>query len=340
MNTRSRRCSGLSRRAALQAGMGAALGGGAGLAARWEQMAARATAMDRFNPSADVQATDDLFRELDAKIEAGMAQYHIPGVAIGVLFRGEEYIRGYGVTNVDDPELVDGDTPVRIASTTKTFTGTTIMRFVEQGKLELNVPVRRYSPDFRVADEEASARVTLRQCLNHSAGWVGDDEQDFGRGDDALAQYISSMRELPQQTPPGTRFAYNNTALDVVGRVIEVVTGQSYEEAPRALMLDPLGLSRTRFFTDQLAGYPIAGSHSVVNGRAVFAPERWYLPRNGHPDGGLISSVREQLRFARFHMVDGRAADGKPLLPPASIQAMRSNPGPAARWWPKSMASG
>ena len=124
------------------------------------------------------------------------------------------------------------------------------------------------------------------------------------------------------------QFAYNNTALDIAGRVIEVVTGQPYEEAVRALLLDPLELSRTRFFTDELAGYPIAGCHSVVDDRAVFSPELWYLPRNGHPDGGLISSAREQLRYARFHMGDGRAADGTPLLTPASLQAMRSDPGP------------
>ena len=107
--------------------------------------------------------------------------------------------------------------------------------------------MRRYLPDFHVADEVVSAQVTLRQCLNHSAGWVGDDEEDFGRGDDALARYIDRMRGLPQLTPPGAQFAYNNTALDVAGRIIEVVTGQTYEEAVRDLLLDPLGLSRTRY---------------------------------------------------------------------------------------------
>jgi CubicO group peptidase (beta-lactamase class C family) len=223
---------------------------------------------------------------------------------------------------------VDGNTLFRIASTTKTFTGTAAMRLVEQGLLDLEAPVRTYLPAFRVQDEAATARVTLRQCLNHSAGWVGDDEQDFGRGDDALAAYVASMTVLPQLTPPGSQFAYNNTALDIVGRIIEVVTGQPYEAAMRELLLDPLGLARTRYFTDELAGYAIAGCHSVVDGRAVFTPETWPLPRNGHPDGGLISSAQEQLSYARFHLGDGRAPDGAPLLAPASLRAMRSNPGP------------
>ena len=308
----------ISRRGTLKAGLGTVLG------------ATVASLPSARMPAAmqDPKATEDLFRELDAKIEAGMAKYHIPGVAIGLLYQGEEYVRGYGVTNVDQPQPVDGDTLFRIASTTKTFTGTAVMRLVEQGKLDLSAPVRRYLPDFRVVDDEVSAQVTLRQCLNHSAGWVGDDEQDFGRGDDALATYVASMRALPQLMSPGTQFAYNNTALDVAGRVIEVVTDQPYEEAVRALLVDPLELSRTRYFTDEVAGYPIAGCHAVVDDRAVFTPELWYLPRCGHPDGGLISSAREQLRFALFHMGDGLAADGTPLLTPASLETMRSHPGP------------
>ena len=322
MQTRILRESRFTRRGALKVGTGAALGVAVPLPSGRRPMTA-------FAASPGTQASEDLFRELDAKIEAGMDRYHIPGVAVGVLYQGEEYVRGYGVTNVDEPQPVDGDTLFRIASTTKTFTGTAVMRLVEQGLLDLNAPVRRYLPDFRVADEEASARVTLRQCLNHSAGWVGDDESDFGRGDDSLAQYIASMPKLPQLTPPGTQFAYCNTALDTAGRIIEVVTGQPYEDAVRALLLDPLELNRTRYFADELAGYPIAGCHSVINGRAVFSPELWYLPRNGHADGGLISSAREQLHYARFHMGDGRAADGTQLLRPASLQAMRANPGPS-----------
>jgi CubicO group peptidase (beta-lactamase class C family) len=114
----------------------------------------------------------------------------------------------------------------------------------------------------------------------------------------------------------------------VAGRVIEAVTDQPYEDAVRSLLLEPLQLARTRFFTDQVAGYRIAGCHSVVDGHAVFAPDLWYFPRCGHPDSGLISSERDQLRFARFHLGDGRTTDGRSLLKPASLQAMRANAGP------------
>ena len=72
-----------------------------------------------------------------------MARYHVPGAAVGVLYRGREHVRGFGVTNVDDPRPVDGNTLFRIASTTKTFTGAVVMRLVEQGHLDLSARIRR-----------------------------------------------------------------------------------------------------------------------------------------------------------------------------------------------------
>lgn len=131
----------------------------------------------------DVQA----FVDLDAKIDAGMKAHAIPGVAVAIWAGGEECVKGYGVTNLDHPTPVDGDTAFRIGSTTKTFTGTVMMRLVEQGAVDLDAPVRRYLPEFAVADAVGSATVTVRHLLNHTPGWLGDDVQDFGRGDDALA---------------------------------------------------------------------------------------------------------------------------------------------------------
>ncbi|SDO55168.1 Tat (twin-arginine translocation) pathway signal sequence [Streptomyces sp. cf386] len=269
-----------------------------------------------------------LFSELDAKIEEAMKAYAIPGAAVGVLLNGEEYIKGYGVTKVDNPVPVDGDTVFRVGSTTKTFTGTALMRLAERGKVQLDAPVRRYLPEFAVADPDVSARVTVRQLLNHSAGWLGDDYQDFGPGDDALARFVTSMARLPQLTPPGEVFAYNNAGLCVAGRIIEELTGTTYEAAVRKLVIDPLGLDHSRFFSDEIVGFNVAASHNVVDGKAVLEPSFWPLPRSLTPTGGLISSVRDQLNWARFHLGNGTAPDGTRLLSRASLAQMRSRPGP------------
>ena len=182
-----------------------------------------------------------LFDELDAKIRAGMREHGIPGVAMGMIYREPRYIKGYGVTNVDYPVPVDGDTLFRIGSTTKTFTGTVAMRLVDQGKLDLDARVREYLPEFATSQPSVARRVTVRQLLNHSAGWLGEYYADKGPGDDALARYVEGIERLPQQTPLGEAFAYNNAAIVLAGRVIEAVTGSTYEEVVRELVLDPIG---------------------------------------------------------------------------------------------------
>jgi len=268
------------------------------------------------------------FQALDAKIEAAMRANAIPGVAVGMIMDGKEYVKGYGVTNVDYPLPVDANTVFRINSTTKTFTGTAVMRLVDEGKVDLDTPVRKYLPDFATTDAAASAQVTVRQLLNHSAGWLGDDLQGFGEGDDALARFVASMKDLPQLTSPGSTFSYNNAALCVAGRIVEVVQGSSYEAAVKTLLLDPLGFTHSRFFANDIVGFNVAASHKIMNGKAVVDPALWPIPRSNGPTGNLLSSVGDQMRWARFHLGDGRAPDGSRLLSEASLKAMQSRPGP------------
>jgi CubicO group peptidase (beta-lactamase class C family) len=292
-----------------------------------------------------------------------------------VIYNGGEYLRSYGVTNVDYPLPVDGDTLFRIGSITKTFTGTAIMRLVDQGKVDLDAPVRSYLPSLRLADASVEAAVTVRQLLNHSAGWLGDDYQAYGRGDDALASYVAGMQQLPQRTALGQVFSYNNAAVNLAGRVIEVVSGMPFETAIKQLLLDPLGMAHSSFFTDQLIGDNITASHVVENGQpvvdldeqpseiqqvaaqavtgspAVVDPAAWTFPRSLDPTGGLISSARDMLAYARFHLGDGTAGDGTRVLSPQSLVAMRSNPGPGGTivmeidgacvsWWQRRTAEG
>ena len=186
-------------------------------------------------PVASDKTAETLLRALDERIEAAMKRFRVPGVAVGVYWQGREHLRGFGVTNVAHPLAVDADTLFRIGSTTKTFTGTAMMRLVEQGKVDLAAPARTYLPDFTLADEAVAKSVTVRGLLNHSAGWLGDDYADYGRGDDALQRFVAEMKRLPQLTPFGQVLGYNNAAICAAGRVIEVVTGKPYEVALKEL---------------------------------------------------------------------------------------------------------
>jgi CubicO group peptidase (beta-lactamase class C family) len=278
--------------------------------------------------SSGTSSSAALFAELDAKIEAAMEKFAVPGAAVAVVHDGNEHVRGYGISSVDAPVPVDEHTLFRIGSTTKTYTGTAVMRLVDAGQVDLDAPVRAYVPELAVADEAVAAEVTVRQLLNHTAGWLGDDVEDFGRGEDAIQRYVAGMADQPQLTPLGSTFFYNNAAFVLAGRLVEKVHGTTYEQAVRDLVLDPLDLDETGFFTDELVGRTFAASHDPADGAAVVEPSWWYVPRSLHPTGGLISSARDQLRYLRFHLGGGTGPDGGQVLSPRSLEAMHSNPGP------------
>jgi CubicO group peptidase (beta-lactamase class C family) len=257
-------------------------------------------------------------RALDEFISNSMKHFYIPGVAVGIWHDGKEYTNGYGVTNVEHPQPVDGDTLFQIGSTTKTFTGTLALRLAEMGKLDLDTPIRTYLPDLKLRDESVASRVTLRHCFTHTSGWAGDYFDDFGMGDDALARYVAAIADLPQQTPLGTLWSYNNSGFALAGRVIEIVTGKTYEEALKELLLDPLGLKMTFIFPQDVMTYNFAVGHNVIDSKPVVARE-WALARAANPVGSIVSSAKDQLKYARFHL-----SDGSPLLKPESIRAMQT----------------
>src|SRR2546426_11116530 len=172
-----------------------------------------------------------------------MSRYHVPGVAIGILHDGDEDIAAYGVTNLEHPLPVDADTLFQIASITKTMTATVVMRLVERGALDLDAPIRRYLPEFKVRDDDAAKRATLRHLVTHTGGWLGDCFADTGKGDDALARYVAAMADLEQLTPIGEVWHYSNSSFAVLGRLVEIATGKTYEAAGCALRVIPLRVS-------------------------------------------------------------------------------------------------
>jgi len=154
-------------------------------------------------------------------------------------------MRGYGRS--DRPEPIEPDTPFVIASVTKTFTATAMMRLVASQQVDLDAPVQRYLPDFAVADRSASAEITVLNLLNHTAGldWRSPDQPD--ESDGALASYVSALRDQKLIAAPGERVSYSQSGYNVAGRVIEVVTGMTYEQAIAALLLEPLALRHSTF---------------------------------------------------------------------------------------------
>jgi CubicO group peptidase (beta-lactamase class C family) len=263
-------------------------------------------------------------RLLAAKVEALMRTHVVPGVAVGIVrLDGEddEAFWGFGVTNVEHPLPVDADTVFEIASITKTMTATVGAILAAEGRVELDAPVRRYLPDFKVADPDVSRSVTVRDLFTHTAGWFGEYLPATGHGIDAIARAVAAMADLEQVSPSGT-FSYNNVSLTLAGRVLEVVAGTPYEQLMRDVLFEPLGMSRSAFRAEDVLYERLAAGHTVRDAKPVLVRARPGDGSGGAPAGGVRSTARDLLHYARFHLTNGAAVHGGAYA--AALEAMRA----------------
>jgi CubicO group peptidase (beta-lactamase class C family) len=261
----------------------------------------------------------DLQEFLSSKAE----ELGVVGATAGVLVDGVEETAFVGITSVENPLAVDERTLFQFGSTGKTYTGTALVRLAEQGRVDLDAPVRTYVPELRLKDADAAERVTVLQLLNHTAGWAGDALTDTGDGDDCLEKYVARMIELEQVTPLGATVSYNNASLSLAGHVLARVTGTTYENAISDLLLQPLGMDMTFFRPNDIMTRRFVVGHSVHDDGRVTINRPWSLPRSGAPAGGMSATIGDQLTWARFHLGDGTAADGTRLMSADAVRRMQ-----------------
>ena len=256
-------------------------------------------------------------------VETTAAKFGVPGAAVGVWVDGREVYACHGVTSVENPLPVDRNTFFVLGSVTKTFTASALMRLVAEGRVALGAPVRRYVPELVLPDERAAAEITVLQLLNHTAGLDWRMSAETGEGDGALASYVAKMAGSELIAPPGMRASYSQVGYNLAGRIIEKVTGLTYERAIASLLFEPLGMSRSSFATGDVMTRRFAVGHNLTEDGTLAVARQWKDTRANNPGGGGASSVADQLRWARFHLGDGRAEDGGQVLPAEVLQRMK-----------------
>jgi CubicO group peptidase (beta-lactamase class C family) len=262
--------------------------------------------------------SDDALSEF---VVATATDFAIPGVAVAVWTDGREDYACHGVTSVENPLPIDPDTLFGLGSVSKSFTATTVMRLVAEGWVELDAPVRRYVPELRLSDEPAAAEVTVLNLLNHTSGMDWGLQVDTG---DALTSYVAKLAELALIAPPGTRASYSQAGYNLAGRVVEKVTGLTFERAVASLVLEPLGLAHSFYAHDEVMTRRFAVGHNRGEDGTLSIARLRRRPRGDNPGGGLAASAADQLRWARFHLGDGRAESGTGVLPAEMLQRMKA----------------
>ncbi|MEJ5202635.1 MAG: serine hydrolase domain-containing protein [Anaerolineales bacterium] len=249
-------------------------------------------------------------QKIDSYILRQMEDLGIPGVAIGIV-RGDQivYTQGYGVAD-NAGRAMTPDTPFLIASLSKPITALGIMQLVEEGKIDLDAPIQTYLPWFRVADEEVSSKITVRHLLHQTSGF--DERESYVRNlntdpsDDALETSIRALNTAELNFTPGEAFEYTNTNYDILGLLIQTVSGQSYEEYIEEKIFAPLDMDQSyTYLEDARAGNMTRGYYPFFGITTAYDHLMPYS-RIVKPSAGLFSSAEDLTHFLIAHLNQGQ----------------------------------
>lgn len=263
--------------------------------------------------------------KIDAYIESRMRSANIPGLALGAV-RGDQviYLKGYGVAGADG-RAVTPQTPFILGSTSKSFTALAVMQLVEAGKIELDAPVTKYLPWFRTADSKASNQITVRQLLNQDSGLGGDEGRqgiaDNDQSASALEQGVRQLSAAQLSQPAGEGYEYSNVNYNILGLIVQVVSGKSYEEYVQTEIFDPLKMLHSASTISAPVVKDIASGYRYwFFWPAVFeAP----YPRRMTPAGFLISNAEDMSHYLISQLNDG-TYDTRQVLSSAGIDTLHT----------------
>ncbi|MFE2337392.1 serine hydrolase domain-containing protein [Streptomyces coelicoflavus] len=249
-------------------------------------------------------------------------RHHVPGAVLGIARGTRIDVIAYGVLNQATGMTATSDSLFQIGSITKVWTATLAMQLVDEGALDLDAPIADVLPALRLADLQAAEQVTMRHLLAHTSGIDGDVFTDTGRGDDCVERFVGQLDEAAQNHLPGATFSYCNAGFVLAGRVIEQLTGVSWDHALRERLCVPLGLEHTVTLPEEALRFRTAIGHDSTGDQPPRPVPVWGLPRSQGPAGLITATAADVLAFTRLHLSGGRAPDGARLLSPSAAQAM------------------
>ena len=251
-----------------------------------------------------------------------MDAQRIPGLALGIV-EGDEIVHLRGFGEADSGRPVSPETPFIIGSVAKSVTALAVMQLVEAGEVDIDAPVQNYIPWFRVADEEASAEITVRDLLNHTSGIstkTGRSYQGDGdTSDDALEKAVRELSTAELTEPVGETYQYSTINFSVLGLIVQIVGGQSYEDYIQENVFDPLAMDSS--FTAETDARDLATGHNYWFSRPRASSEPFN--RGLLPAGYLISSAEDMTHYVIAQLNDGEY-DGASVLSPEGIAELQA----------------
>ncbi|MFF4774157.1 serine hydrolase domain-containing protein [Microtetraspora fusca] len=254
---------------------------------------------------------------IDAYLAEAMESTALPGMSVVVTHDGKiVHAAGYGHDSAGEP--VTENTPMRVASVSKSFTAMAVMTLVDDGRLSLDEPVARRLPEFRMADPRAGG-ITLRHLLNQTSG-ISDSTVDIRAAESAttLAGYVAALRSGALAADPGTRWAYCNVNYEVAARLVEVAGGMSFGEYMKQRVFGPLGMTGSAVGDQEIT--PSKGFDSLFGAWVPRSELRDFLYGGGA--GGVVTDAADMGRW-----LISQTGDGAQLVKPESLKTMHASSG-------------
>ena len=255
---------------------------------------------------------------LARRLEELCAEHHVPGAVAGLWHDGDIETAATGVCSTSTGIEVTPDTLFQIGSITKVWTATLVMQLVDDGLVDLDAPVKTYLPDLVLSDEETTRAVTVRHLLTHTSGIADLDFGPFGRGDDCVARFVAGLAGRPMLHEPGRFMSYCNSGFPVLGSLVEVLRGTTWDAAIRERISQPLGLTRTFTLPEEVLLHRAAVGHEKKLDNSQVPAAQWGIPRAAGPAGLITQTIDDLLAFAAMHIEDGTS-----VLSATSARAMR-----------------
>lgn len=257
---------------------------------------------------------------LDEVVEKALADFEVPGLGLAVVVDGEVVLsRGYGVRDLETGEPVTADTLFAIGSCTKAFTTLLLGTLVDEGLVDWDEPVRTYLPEFRMLDDHATRRLTVRDLVTHRSGLP---RHDFLWYNTSLSrdELVQRLRYLEPFADLRERYHYQNLMFLTAGYLAGRVAGRSWEDLVRERIFEPVGMVRSNFsVADSQRDDDFASPHSKRDDVLQKIPFRDITVAG--PAGSINSSVAEMARWLQLHLDEGRVG-GRALVQSATAREM------------------
>ena len=263
---------------------------------------------------------------IDRYVRSEMDAQRIPGLALGIV-HGDRivHVQGFGQADKSGRD-VTAQTPFLIGSVTKSFTALAIMQLSEAGRVQLDAPVQRYLPWWRVADPEASTQISVRHLLYQVSGLSKATGNAFATSgdthDSALEDRVRALRDAELTAPVGTTWQYSNANYWTLGMIVQVVSGQSYETYIQQHVFDPLEMHNSYTSGAEAAQHGLPTGHRYWYGYPVASEVPF--DRGGLGSQGLSASAQDMAGYLSLYLNSGRHGATTLVSPAGAAELQRA----------------